>query len=63
MMEVGYGYLLIGLIGGVLIDILFGDPPNKYHPVSWLGILIGFFIPKLKGDKDGHNVNKEKLGG
>jgi adenosylcobinamide-phosphate synthase len=63
MMEVSYGYLIIGLIGGVLIDILFGDPPNKYHPVSWLGVLIGLFIPKLKGDKDDHNVNHEKLGG
>jgi adenosylcobinamide-phosphate synthase len=63
MMEVGYGYLLFGLIGGVLIDILFGDPPNKYHPVSWLGILISLFIPKLKGDNHGHNANKDKLYG
>jgi adenosylcobinamide-phosphate synthase len=31
--------------------------------VSWLGVLIGLFIPKLKGDKDDHNVNHEKLGG
>ena len=59
----GYEYLLIGLIGGVLVDILLGDPPNKCHPVSWLGILIGLFTPKLKGDKDGYNVNKEKLRG
>jgi adenosylcobinamide-phosphate synthase len=63
MMELGYGYLLIGLIGGVLIDILFGDPPNKVHPVSWLGLLIGYFIPKLKGDKDGYNVIMEKMVG
>ncbi|HET7146869.1 MAG TPA: cobalamin biosynthesis protein [Candidatus Nitrosopolaris sp.] len=63
MMESGYGYLLIGLIGGVLIDIRFGDPPNKYHPVSWLGVLIGFFIPTIKVDRNGHNGDKEKLGG
>ncbi|MGC1932854.1 MAG: cobalamin biosynthesis protein [Candidatus Nitrosopolaris sp.] len=63
MMVNGYEYLLIGLIGGVLVDILLGDPPNKCHPVSWLGILIGLFTPKLKGDKDGYNVNKEKLRG
>jgi adenosylcobinamide-phosphate synthase len=63
MIETGYGCLLIGLIGGVLIDILFGDPPNKYHPVAWLGLLISFFIPKLKGGKDDYNANKEKIGG
>lgn len=63
MMDVSYGYLIIGLIGGILIDILFGDPPNKYHPVSWLGVLIGFFIPQLRGDRVDHDVNKQKLGG
>jgi hypothetical protein len=46
MMDISYGYLLFGLIGGVLIDILFGDPPNRYHPVSWLGLLISLYIPK-----------------
>ncbi len=62
-MITGYEFLLIGLIGGVLIDILLGDPPNRFHPVSWLGILIGLLTPKIKGDKDGYNVNKEKLRG
>ncbi|MGA8083270.1 MAG: cobalamin biosynthesis protein [Candidatus Nitrosopolaris sp.] len=60
-MEAGYEFLLIGLIGGVLIDIMFGDPPNRFHPVSWLGTLIGLLIPRIKGDKAGYNVNKEKL--
>jgi adenosylcobinamide-phosphate synthase len=41
--------LLGGLAGGIVIDWLFGDPPNKYHPVAWLGQLIGFFLPRLKG--------------
>ncbi len=27
------------------IDIVFGDPPNKWHPVAWMGTLIS----KLKG--------------
>ena len=62
-MEAGYEFLLIGLIGGVLIDIMFGDPPNRFHPVSWLGTLIGLLIPRIKGDKAGYNVNKEKLRG
>nr|MDQ4050994.1 cobalamin biosynthesis protein [Thermoproteota archaeon] len=42
-------YLLGALVGGLGIDWLFGDPPNKYHPVAWLGKLIGFFLPRLKG--------------
>jgi adenosylcobinamide-phosphate synthase len=37
------------LAGGIGIDWLFGDPPNRYHPVAWLGQLIGFFVPRLKG--------------
>ena len=41
--------LLGGLAGGIGIDWLFGDPPNRYHPVAWLGQLIGYFLPRLKG--------------
>jgi adenosylcobinamide-phosphate synthase len=41
--------LLAALLGGVGADWLFGDPPNRYHPVAWLGRLIGYFVPKLKG--------------
>ncbi len=37
------------LAGGIGIDYLLGDPPNRYHPVAWLGWLIGFFVPRLKG--------------
>jgi adenosylcobinamide-phosphate synthase len=54
-------YLIIGLIGGITIDILLGDPPNKYHPVAWLGKLIGVFVPKLKDKKK--SEKKEKLKG
>lgn len=42
-------YLLGALAGGIGIDWLFGDPPNRYHPVAWLGQLIAFFVPRLKG--------------
>lgn len=41
--------LLAALAAGVGADWLFGDPPNKYHPVAWLGRLIGRFVPPLKG--------------
>lgn len=54
-------YLITGLIGGITIDILLGDPPNKCHPVAWLGKLIEFFVPKLKDNKK--SAKKEKLKG
>lgn len=45
-------YLLGALAAGLGIDWLFGDPPNKYHPVAWFGQLIGFFLPRLKGGSE-----------
>lgn len=45
-------YLLGVLAGGIGIDWLVGDPPNRYHPVAWLGQLIGFFLPRLKGGSE-----------
>lgn len=41
--------LLAALAAGVGVDWLFGDPPNRYHPVAWLGRLVGYFAPRLKG--------------
>jgi len=41
--------LLAALAAGVGADWLFGDPQNKYHPVAWLGRLIGYCAPRLKG--------------
>lgn len=37
-----------GLALGILLDILFGDPRNRYHPVSWLGKLIESITANLK---------------
>lgn len=31
------------IAGAFLLDMLIGDPPNRYHPVAWMGKLIGFF--------------------
>lgn len=41
--------IFAALAGAIGIDLLFGDPPNRYHPVAWLGKIIGFFVPQLKG--------------
>ena len=40
--------LLAALGGGLLLDWIFGDPPNRYHPVAWVGRLTGYFMPTLK---------------
>jgi adenosylcobinamide-phosphate synthase len=29
------------LSAAVLLDVLWGDPPNRYHPTAWMGTLIG----------------------
>jgi adenosylcobinamide-phosphate synthase len=43
-------FVLLGgsLALGMLLDLLFGDPPNRYHPVSWLGRLIESMTPNMK---------------
>ena len=55
-------YLLFALAGAFVIDLLFGEPSNKHHPVAWLGKLIEFFIPKLKKHND-NSAKKEKENG
>jgi cobalamin biosynthesis protein CobD/CbiB len=32
---------LVVLLLALAIDLAFGDPPNRYHPVAWIGRLLG----------------------
>ncbi|MHB9004054.1 MAG: adenosylcobinamide-phosphate synthase CbiB, partial [Coriobacteriia bacterium] len=41
--------LAIGL--ALSLDLLLGDPPNRFHPVAWLGSLIGFVERALRRTK------------
>jgi adenosylcobinamide-phosphate synthase len=59
--------MLLALAGGICVDLLLGDPRNKFHPVAWLGQLIECFIPKLKQNSsnsisriDGNKERKER---
>lgn len=54
-------YLITGLVIGITLDILVNDPPNRFHPVSWLGRIIEFFVPKLKDKRK--SASREKLNG
>ena len=50
----------ISIIGfAILIDLIFGDPKNRYHPTAWMGILIAKFTPLAKHN----NPTFEKIGG
>jgi len=41
-------FFVIGL--AILLDFKFGDPKNKYHPTSWIGILIAKLTPMAKNE-------------
>ena len=50
----------ISIIGfAILIDLIFGDPKNRYHPTAWIGTLIAKFTPIAKHQ----NSTFEKIGG
>ena len=40
--------MLVAFAGAICVDIMLGDPSNKFHPVAWLGHFVRYFVPKLK---------------
>src|SRR4051794_16450067 len=34
--------ILVPLYLAVAVDLLFGDPPNRFHPVAWMGSFVAF---------------------
>jgi adenosylcobinamide-phosphate synthase len=32
--------VIAALLGALALDLAFGDPPNRWHPVAWIGTLI-----------------------
>ena len=45
------GHRILILSIALFLDLLFGDPPNAFHPTAWMGSLIAFFTnhaPKNK---------------
>ncbi|HYE92002.1 MAG TPA: adenosylcobinamide-phosphate synthase CbiB [Terriglobales bacterium] len=37
----GASVAVVVLAGALAVDVLLGDPPNRWHPVAWLGRAIG----------------------
>ncbi len=50
-------YFLIASILALLFDELSGEPPNRYHPVAWLGHIISFL------DRHLHSLSDSVLSG
>jgi adenosylcobinamide-phosphate synthase len=44
MIELSALQIIIALIIAAGIDLIFGDPPNTFHPVAWLGKVISLEI-------------------
>ena len=49
--------LIIGL--AIILDLIFGDPRNKYHPTAWIGNFISNLVPLFKNE----NAHLDKVGG
>ena len=50
----------IAVVGiAILLDLVFGDPRNRYHPTAWIGSLIGTITTRMKNE----NNHLEKVGG
>ena len=49
--------IIIGF--AIFLDLIFGDPRNKYHPTAWIGKFISNLVPLFKNK----NTNLEKFGG
>jgi len=49
--------IVIGL--AISLDLVIGDPKNRYHPTAWIGNLIGIITTRIKNK----NQNLEKFGG
>lgn len=50
---------IIVIFFALAIDLILGDPKNKFHPTAWIGTLIAKLTPYFKNSSE----NLEKLGG
>ena len=50
---------LLAVAIAIGLDLLFGDPKNRYHPTAWIGTLVGRFAPLARSG----NLQSEKVGG
>lgn len=51
--------LALSVVFALTLDLVLGDPKNRYHPTAWIGMLIGKITPLAKSN----NKRIEKSGG
>jgi len=51
--------LVLIIFGAIALDLVFGDPKNRYHPTAWAGRFIAVVIPAFSG----HRRTTERFGG
>ena len=44
------------------IDLLVGEPPNRFHPVVWMGKLVGFLDGKVRREEPRRPGREKALG-
>lgn len=49
---------MIVLTLAILLDMILGDPINRYHPTAWIGNVIAYLKPKLKSEEREKEVIK-----
>ena len=50
---------ILAVVFAIVIDLVLGDPRNKYHPTVWTGNLIGKLVPLVRST----STKLEKIGG
>ena len=50
---------ILAVTFAISIDLLLGDPKNKFHPTAWVGRLVGKIVPLGKN----HSAKIEKISG
>jgi len=48
---------ILVIVFALVLDLMFGDPKNRYHPTAWIGILISKLVPFTKNQ----NAKIEKM--
>jgi len=48
---------ILVIVFALVLDLMFGDPKNRYHPTAWIGILISKLVPFTKNQ----NAKIEKI--
>ncbi|HSV42415.1 MAG TPA: cobalamin biosynthesis protein, partial [Methanomassiliicoccales archaeon] len=57
MIELLYLALLIGSLG-IVLDLTLGEPPNRLHPVVWIGSVIAFLDKRI--ERKGQRADRAK---